>query len=77
MCPQRRGNRRRVVKKANHAAAQRWWRTLADDFTSEQAQAGVDRVADRLDARLRRRDGQRTTVGAHADAEPGPAATWS
>ena len=27
-CPPRRGNRKGVVEKANHTAAQRWWRTL-------------------------------------------------
>ena len=27
------GNRKGVVEKANHTAAQRWWRTLADDMT--------------------------------------------
>ena len=31
--PARRGNRKGVVEKANHTAAQRWWRTLADDVT--------------------------------------------
>jgi transposase len=70
VCPPRRGNRKGVVEKANHAAAQRWWRTLGDDTTPVQAQAGVDAVAARLDSRVRRRDGQRTTVGALADAEP-------
>lgn len=70
VCPPRRGNRKGVVEKANHSAAQRWWRTLADDVTLVQAQAGVDAVAVRLDGRVRRRDGQRTTVGALADAEP-------
>lgn len=70
VCPPRRGNRKGVVEKANHAAAQRWWRTLADELTPEQAQAGVDRLAVRLDARVRRRDGRRTTVGVLADAEP-------
>jgi len=70
VCPPRRGNRKGVVEKANHAAAQRWWRTLADEVTFEQAQAGVDAVAVRLDGRARRREGQRTTVGALADAEP-------
>jgi hypothetical protein len=34
-----------------------------------QAQEGVDAVATRSDGRLRRRDGQRTTVGALADTE--------
>jgi hypothetical protein len=70
VCPPRRGNRKGVVEKANHAAAQRWWRTLADDVTAWQAQAGVDTVAAALDARVRRRDGQRTSVGALAEAEP-------
>jgi hypothetical protein len=50
VCPPRRGNRKGVVEKANHAAAQRWWRTLADDVTFVAAQAGVDAVAQRMDA---------------------------
>ena len=33
--PPRRGNRKGVVEKANHTAAQRWWRTLPDDITVE------------------------------------------
>jgi transposase len=70
VCPPRRGNRKGVVEKANHAAAQRWWRTLADEVSFEQAQTGIDAVAVRLDGRVRRRDGHRTTVGALADAEP-------
>jgi transposase len=70
VCPPRRGNRKGVVEKANHTAAQRWWRTVADDVTPTQAQAGVDAVAVRSDRRVRRRDGQATTVGALADAEP-------
>ena len=36
-CPPRRGNRKGVVEKANHVAAQRFWRTLADDATPELA----------------------------------------
>ncbi|KUH97900.1 hypothetical protein AU190_21970 [Mycolicibacterium acapulense] len=28
ICPPRRGNRKGVVEKVNHTAAQRWWRTL-------------------------------------------------
>ena len=54
ICPPRRGNRKGVVEKVNHTAAQRWWRTLADDVTVEQAQAvwtGGARV--RGDTRLR------------------------
>jgi transposase len=69
VCPPRRGNRKGVVEKANHSAAQRWWRTLADDATLEQAQAGVDRLALKLDGRRRVRDGQATTVGALAADE--------
>ena len=37
-CPPRRGNRKGVVEKANHVAAQRFWRTLPDDVTPGQAQ---------------------------------------
>jgi hypothetical protein len=69
VCPPRHGNRKGVVEEANHAAAQRWWRTLADDVTPVQAQDGVDAIAARLDARVCRRDAQRTAVGALADAE--------
>ncbi|ETZ97215.1 hypothetical protein I547_7336 [Mycobacterium kansasii 824] len=54
ICPPRRGNRKGVVEKVNHTAAQRWWRTLADDLTPEQAQVSVDRFAAvRGDTRLR------------------------
>ncbi|HEX5877627.1 MAG TPA: IS21 family transposase [Actinomycetota bacterium] len=71
VCPPRRGRRKGVVEKSNHAAAQRWWRTLADDVTVGQAQADLDALCARVgDARPRRVDGVRTTVGALADAEP-------
>lgn len=70
ICPPRRGNRKGVVEKSNHAAAQRWWRTVSDDATIEQAQASLDRLCVKLDGRRRRRGGQATTVGALADAEP-------
>ncbi|MGH3859254.1 terminase gpP N-terminus-related DNA-binding protein, partial [Actinokineospora sp.] len=54
ICPARRGNRKGVVEKINHTAAQRWWRTLADELTVEQAQSDVDRFARvRGDTRLR------------------------
>lgn len=43
ICPARRGNRKGVVEKANHSAAQRWWRTVADDTTIIDAQASLDR----------------------------------
>lgn len=69
VCPPRRGNRKGVVEKANHCAAQRWWRTLGDEVSLAEAQAGVDRLAARMDSRRRVRDGQRTTVGELAEAE--------
>jgi transposase len=68
-CPPRRGNRKGVVEKANHSAAQRWWRTLGDEVTVAEAQAGVDRLAAKMDGRKRVRAGERTTVGALAEAE--------
>ncbi len=69
-CPARHGNRKGVVEKANHSAAQRWWRTLGDDVTVAQAQASLDRFCGRVgDSRPRRRDGQKTSVAALADAE--------
>lgn len=70
ICPPWRGNRKGAVEKANHAAAQRWWRTVADDLTIEAAQESLDRLCVRLDGRRRMRGGQPTTVGALADAEP-------
>jgi hypothetical protein len=63
ICPPRRGNRKGVVEKANHTAAQRWWRTLPDEITPEQAQASLDEFcATRGDARLRTLAGRRGTV---------------
>ncbi|WP_121258996.1 IS21 family transposase [Nocardioides ferulae] len=54
ICPPRRGNRKGVVEKSNHTAAQRWWRTLPDDVTITEAQASLDKwCATRGDARLR------------------------
>ena len=51
------------MEKANHVAAQRWWRTLADDVTAEQAQASLDRwCALRGDTRLRPTSDGRATV---------------
>jgi transposase len=38
-CPPRRGNRKGVVEKANHVAAQRFWRTLPDDSHAVSADA--------------------------------------
>jgi hypothetical protein len=80
VCPPRRGQRKGVVEKANHSAAQRWWRTVADDVTVAEAQAGLDAFCARVgDARIRRRDGRRLTVAELADAEalaPVPAAPF-
>ena len=70
-CPPRRGNRKGVVEKANHVAAQRFWRTLADDATVEAAQSGLDTWCVRHgDARVRSTPNGKTTVGALAAAEP-------
>jgi hypothetical protein len=77
ICPPRHGNRKGVVEKANHTAAQRWWRTLADDVTVDQAQASLERFCtDRADTRLRVIDDRRATVAEHAERErlrPAPA----
>jgi transposase len=70
LCPARHGNRKGVVEKANHAAAQRWWRTLGDDCSIAEGQASLDRLCVRLDERRRTRDGAGTTVGELAAAEP-------
>jgi hypothetical protein len=69
LCPARHGNRKGVVEKANHAAAQRWWRTLADDATVSTAQASLDKRSAALDTRRRARDGQKVTVADLAAAE--------
>ena len=69
LCPPRHGNRKGVVEKANHSAAQRWWRTVADDATVAAAQQNLDELCERLDRRTRRRDGQRVTVGELAAGE--------
>jgi hypothetical protein len=70
VCPSRHGNRKGVVEKANHAAAQRWWRTLADTVSVAEAQASLDRRAAALDGRRRSRDGQKLTVAELAATEP-------
>jgi transposase len=71
ICPSRRGQRKGVVEKANHSAAQRWWRTLADELSMTGAQAELDRFCARVgDVRTRRRDGRNVTVGELAAAEP-------
>ena len=62
-CPPRRGNRKGVVEKANHTAAQRWWRTLPDDVTVAQAQARLDQFC-----------AERPTQGRGSSTRSGPVA---
>ncbi|WP_182349582.1 Mu transposase domain-containing protein [Tomitella gaofuii] len=70
ICPPRRGNRKGVVEKANHTAAQRWWRNIADEMTIEQAQHNLDEFcAVRMDARPRDGADGPSTVAAVAEAE--------
>jgi transposase len=70
ICPPRRGNRKGVVEKANDTAAQRWWRTLPDDISIDDAQSSLDRFCVTTgDARRRVVDGERATVATHAARE--------
>jgi hypothetical protein len=70
-CPPRRGNRKGVVEKANHVAAQRFWRTLPDDVTPEQAQQLLDTwCTQRGDVRLRATADGKATVATLAAREP-------
>jgi transposase len=70
-CPPRRGNRKGAVESAVRYTSGRWWRTMTAT-TPEEAQLSLDRfLAGPGDARQRRTaTGERTTVGALADAEP-------
>ncbi|MGI8756387.1 MAG: IS21/IS408/IS1162 family transposase [Acidimicrobiales bacterium] len=71
ICPSRHGNRKGVVEKGNHSLAQRWWRTLGDDVSVTQAQVSLDEFCLRVgDARTRKVDQVRLTVGALATTEP-------
>ena len=77
ICPPRRGNRKGVVEKANHTAAQRWWRTLADDVTVEQAQSVAGPLVRPAsgDARLRATaDGKATVATARRARAAAPGA---
>lgn len=70
LCPPRHGNRKGTVEKANHSAAQRWWRTVPDNATVAAAQASLDVFCTKVgDARVRHRDGIRTSVGELAATE--------
>jgi transposase len=72
LCPPRRGNRKGVVEKANHSAAQRWWRTLPDEITVLEAQHRLDVFCSaKTDARTRVVDetGTKRSVAELADSE--------
>lgn len=70
ICPPRRGNRKGAVEKSNHTAAQRWWRTLPDDVTVEQAQESLDRFCRlRGDTRLRPTADGKASVATVASSE--------
>ena len=71
VCPPRRGNRKGVVEKSNHTAAQRWWRTLPDETTPEQAQTSCYTFCrTRSDARMRPTSDGRASVIMVAAREP-------
>lgn len=71
VCPPRRGNRKGVVEKSNHTAAQRWWRTLPDETTLEQAQTSCDTFCrTRSDVRMRATSDGRASVITIAKREP-------
>ncbi|MEO9220824.1 MAG: IS21 family transposase [Mycobacteriaceae bacterium] len=79
ICPARHGNRKGVVEKANHSAAQRWWRTVPDGISVADAQAGIDALAVRMDTRTRVRDGRKVSVAQLAAGEhlrPAPLAPY-
>jgi len=70
-CPPRRGNRKGVVEKANDVAAQRFWRTLPDDVSVEDAQESLDAwCVKRGDTRLRATADGKVSVATVAAAEP-------
>ena len=64
VCRPRSGNRKGVVEKNNHTAAQRWWRTLPDELTLEQAQGSLNTFAAGQDDRRREGELGATTASA-------------
>lgn len=71
ICPPRSGHRKGVVEKINHSAAQRWWRTLPDELTLEQAQASIEAFArTRGDTRMRVGPDGKSSVAVLAAGEP-------
>lgn len=70
VCRPRAANRKGAVEKANDSAAQRFWRTLGEDVTPEQAQTLLDRwCVQRGDVRVRWVDRSKTTVASVAASE--------
>ncbi|MFI8593806.1 Mu transposase domain-containing protein [Microbacterium sp. NPDC078428] len=69
VCRPRSGNRKGVVEKNNHTAAQRWWRNLPDELTLEQAQASLNAFARAQDDRPREDLAGKTTAAAMFQAE--------
>ena len=70
VCPARHAWRKGAVEKSAHVITQRWWRTLGEEVSVAQAQAGLDRVCIKLDGRTRSADGHKRTVETLAAAEP-------
>lgn len=68
-CRPRSGNRKGVVEKNNHTAAQRWWRNLPEELTLEQAQASVTAFATGQDGRKRETDTGTTTAAVMREGE--------
>lgn len=69
VCPPYRGNRKGVVEKGIDFVTQRWWRS-ADVDSPAEAQASLDAfLAGAGDARVRHRDGRRTSVAQLAALE--------
>ncbi|WUE08577.1 IS21 family transposase [Nonomuraea sp. NBC_00507] len=71
VCPSRRGWRKGSVEKANHVAAQRWWRTVGEDLSPGRAQGTLDEWCRRRgDIRIRKIDGGKVSVAELARREP-------
>ncbi len=71
ICPPRSGHRKGVVEAENRSIAQRWWRTLPDASTPEQAQASLDEHCRlRADSRMRATKDGRSSVLTVAATEP-------
>ncbi len=70
-CPPRRGNRKGAVESSVRFVSGRWWRTMGAT-TPEEAQRSLDVFCATIGDERERRgpNGERTTVGELADAEP-------